>query len=125
MNSEPPKAASAHRKYPRGAAVIAVALVGAAVGVGGALVASAGASDTDRPAIRSTPGPTMEQRDAFAEWARERGLTGLSPASLRRVPTEPIATSAYAGMDALAEWARESGLTGLSPANLQRVPAQP
>jgi hypothetical protein len=63
---------------------------------------------------------TATESHAIAVWARNEGLTGLSPASLRFAPrsTTDLEASIQSERLAIADWARTHGLSGLSPASL-------
>lgn len=99
----------------RTAKVLAVVAAGAALGLGGALaVAATNGPATNDPAGGRTPSP------ALVDYARDHGLTGLSPASLSRATS-----STRADIDAIEDYARANDLTGLSPASMQPTTTQP
>jgi hypothetical protein len=104
-----------HRLTTRGKKMIAVAVAGVTIGVGGALVAAAGSPSDDSRTIDP----------ALIEYATEHQLTGQSPASLHAATVRDAVAAAYADMDDIAAYARENGLTGLSPASLQPLTSQP
>ena len=93
--------------------------------------ASTGSSE-DRPADAAGPPPTTDA-DVLAEiarYARENGLSGLSPASLAPVgatvthderAADPPPTTDADFLAEMARYARENGLSGLSPASLAPV----
>lgn len=76
----------------------AVAAAGAAVGLCAAFTVDA--AQTPEPAERPAPS------QALIDFARDHGLTGLSPASLHRFEPD------------VAGFARANDLTGLSPASV-------
>jgi len=96
-----------------GAVAVAIASI---VGAG---VVNVGAESVPKPAPTTLDARQIAELQAIADWAREQGLTGLSPASLY-----PAGQSSRARDDAaIADWARDHCLTGLSPASLHPTDA--
>ena len=90
--------------------------LGAAVGL--ALIAGIAVRVDDQPhAPRSR---VAAETSAIAEWANARGMSGLSPASLRigQPGDSDLEARIQLERTAIAEWARSQNLTGLSPASL-------
>jgi hypothetical protein len=90
--------------------------LGAAAGL--ALVAGIAFRVADQPQPERSA--IAIESHAVAEWASSQGLSGLSPASLRVVPssTPDFETRVQMERAAIAEWASRQGLSGLSPASL-------
>jgi hypothetical protein len=96
---------SPRNRTPR---VIAIGIVAATFGVGGAVGVTAVQGNVDSP----DPAPARTS-PALTDFAEANGLSGLSPASLQPVIAD------------IADFARANGLTGLSPASLHEIPDQP
>jgi hypothetical protein len=91
-------------------------VLSAAVGLAlAASIASRADGQSSAPGAR----PVAESR-AVAVWARNEGLSGLSPASLSVAPGPAIDLDARVQLErtAIAVWARNEGLGGLSPTSL-------
>jgi hypothetical protein len=103
-----------HTKHTQSARTT-IALSAAA---GLALIAGIALRADEQPHGRATG--QAKESIAVAVWARNEGLTGLSPASLTIAPqTAPdLATRVQLERTAIAEWARNQHLSGLSPASL-------
>jgi hypothetical protein len=99
-----------------GGAVTAAAFTG--------IVAVAAGDDvepTEEPAVVGADRYAAQLAE-LARVAREQGLAGLSPVSLRPISTQHVDAERYAAQLAeLAQIAREQRLTGLSPVSLRPI----